>query len=367
MISAASVGLGERTLGDVAVGRDNNFNLVRFLAAFAVLFSHSFALSSGDPATEPLRDWLGVTPGTLAVDVFFITSGFLVTASLMQRQHLRQFVWARVLRIYPALLVAVLLTVVAVGLRFTSLPWRAFAAEPQTWEYLVRNATLVTGIVHRLPGAFEAIPWRHAVNASLWTLPYEIAMYAGLAMLWLGLRGSRAVTARRFSLAVGTVFVVCMTTMLLLRGYVSSNALRLAAMFFCGATMYALRDRIVFDRRLLWLSLLVLALASLNLNVFARVYPLALPYAVIYAAYAPSPALHNFNRLGDCSYGLYIYAWPVQQMTAALLPGIGAAAMLGVSFTATLTLALLSWHLVERRALALKSRPVHPRTRPRAE
>ncbi|WP_372340911.1 acyltransferase family protein [Paraglaciecola sp.] len=64
-------------LSSYANGRDNNFNLIRFIAACLVLFSHSFALVLGGGLHEPLRGFLNMTLGTIAVDIFFITSGFL--------------------------------------------------------------------------------------------------------------------------------------------------------------------------------------------------------------------------------------------------------------------------------------------------
>jgi peptidoglycan/LPS O-acetylase OafA/YrhL len=100
---------------EAAQGKDNNFNLIRLIAALAVLVTHSFAIATGNPELEPLRGWLGMTIGDFAVDAFFITSGFLVTASLARRQSGLEFVCARVLRIYPALLVMVALTVFVVG------------------------------------------------------------------------------------------------------------------------------------------------------------------------------------------------------------------------------------------------------------
>jgi peptidoglycan/LPS O-acetylase OafA/YrhL len=116
----AAVGAGQArrtlTLGDYVGGRDNNFNLIRFLAASAVLLSHSFPLSNGDPTTEPLRSWLGLSAGEIAVDVFFLTSGFLVAGSLLTRHSVSGFAVARALRIYPAMVVSVLLTVPVVGL-----------------------------------------------------------------------------------------------------------------------------------------------------------------------------------------------------------------------------------------------------------
>lgn len=344
------------TFAELAVDRDNHFNLIRFLAAFAVLFSHGFALSSGTSAAEPLRAWLDTTPGYIAVDVFFVTSGFLVTGSLIQRGSVRQFVLARCLRIYPALAVAVGLTVLVVGLAFTTLPVQAFFSDPRTWEYAVRNITLVTDVVHRLPGAFESTPWKHLVNASLWTLPYEMAMYAILASTWLLIGVTGLARRQWFERCIMGLFALSMVGLVALHGIVSSSLLRLTAMFFCGSTMYILRSHIVHDGRIAILCAVVLAVSTVDPSLFGRVYPLTLPYLVLYAAYARSRGPLAFNRVGDCSYGVYVYAWPVQQMTMALRPGTDAWGLIGISTVVTVGLALASWHLIEKRALALKPR-----------
>ena len=96
-------------LSTVVHGRDNNFHLVRLLAASAVLLSHSFPLATGSVATEPLRALLGCTPGSIAVDLFFAISGLLVTMSLVRRNSVADFVRARFFRIWPALTVAIVL------------------------------------------------------------------------------------------------------------------------------------------------------------------------------------------------------------------------------------------------------------------
>jgi peptidoglycan/LPS O-acetylase OafA/YrhL len=72
-------------------------------------------------------------------------------------------------------------------------------------------------------------------------------------------------------------------------------------------------------------------------------------------AYVPSGQIRNYNRLGDYSYGLYIWAFPVQQSIAALIPGVSVAYMIVISATVSIILAVISWHLVERRALNLKA------------
>lgn len=102
--------------------RDNNFNLIRFIAAFGVLFSHSFSLAIGSIETEPFKQLIGMSFGQIAVDMFFISSGFLIANSLFVNKNLANFLWARFLRIYPGLFAAVLFCVFVVGLYFTSYP-----------------------------------------------------------------------------------------------------------------------------------------------------------------------------------------------------------------------------------------------------
>jgi surface polysaccharide O-acyltransferase-like enzyme len=92
-------------LASVSQGRNNNFNLFRIVAALAVVVTHSFVLSSGNPGDEPLRQTLGTTLGSIAVDVFFVTSGLLIAASLLRSQCLVAFARARCLRISPGLIV----------------------------------------------------------------------------------------------------------------------------------------------------------------------------------------------------------------------------------------------------------------------
>ncbi len=342
------------SLATLVGDRENNFNLIRFLAASGVLFSHSFALSSGDKLTEPMNASLGITFGYIAVDVFFLTSGFLISASLLARASLSSFTIARMLRIYPALVVAVLLTVAIVGSAFTSLSVPAFFANPETWIYLARNTTLVSGVAHTLPGAFENTPWKSAVNASLWTLPYELAMYLLLAMVWFVVTSSRLDRSRWLPRVILGIAGTTMALHVAQLDVLPSNAVRLTAMFFTGATFYVFRARVRLNKYLFAFLMLAIILSGTERRIFWLVYPLALPYVVFCAAYLPHGVILQFNKLGDYSYGIYVYAWPVQQMIAARIPGITASTMLALSFLMTLTLAVASWHLVERSALQWK-------------
>lgn len=344
-------------LTEVASGRDNNFNLIRIFAALAVLVSHSYPLSLGGNAAQPLSSSLGITLGDVAVDIFFFTSGFLVTASLLARRSVGEFLRARVLRIYPALWVMLVLVVCCLGPALSTLPASRYWSDTQTLEYLVRDALLFTGIRYPLPGLFAANPYPNAVNGSLWTLLYEVRLYIALALAWAALRWMAADSRSLFRRAAVAVAVLSCAAQLLLqwRGIHGWASIRLSSFFFCGAAFQVLRERVVLRPAWLALTLGLLGGAALwGHRPFAVAYELLLGWLVLHLAYLPSGTIRRFNALGDYSYGVYIYAFPVQQTLAYLLPRIGVASMMLASAAVTLAFAACSWHWVERPALALK-------------
>jgi len=343
-------------LSNCAQGRDNNFNLIRIVAAFAVLVTHSFAFSIGTGDAEPFRAILGMTMGKIAVDVFFITSGFLVTASLFTRQSVIEFVWARVLRILPALVVMLLLTVFVLGAFFTSLPLSSYFLNKETYIYFIKCSTLFGKVAFNLPGVFENNPYKNDVNSSLWTIPYEVRMYAILAVTWVALRITRENRLKRFKLIV--VVYAVLSGIYVLIGYILSfnvgGSIRLSFMFFTGAAFYILKERIVLSRWFFWFIMIVLSLAIGHVRVFVVVYTLSIAYLLFFLAYVPSGNIRKYNLLGDYSYGVYIYACPIQQSVAALIPGVSVLHMFLISAPITILLGVISWHFLERRVLALK-------------
>jgi len=335
---------------------------LRFIAATLVLITHSFALSSGDPNAEPLRTSLGITWGSIAVDIFFVTSGFLVTGSLVYRQNLYNFVVARALRIYPALWAALSLTVLVVGIHLTTLSAEAFFSDAGTWKYLAKNALLATGIAYYLPGTFMDNPWPRAVNGSLWSLPLEIKMYAALAITWsiAKLFGKNIVKSFAWGCIALMVTSLFISLIIIISNTQSNLHFPLIAMFFSGATIQVLKNRIPISSRLFLLVLTALLISTLlDRGVFEFAYQLAIPYLVMYLALVPTGAVRHFNKLGDYSYGIYIYAFPIQQALAHYWKGIGSIEMIAFSFPITLVLAFASWHLIEKRALSFKTKIHH--------
>ena len=134
-------------------GRDNNFNLLRILAAGGVLVSHAFTLSLGSDEYEPFHQWLGgKSLGSISVLVFFAFSGFFIPRSFARRKSLWGFVSARVFRIFPALAIVLLLTILIAGMVFTTAPKDVFW--PASFGYFTHNISLFS-LQYNLPGVFE--------------------------------------------------------------------------------------------------------------------------------------------------------------------------------------------------------------------
>ena len=350
-------------LSEFAHGRDNNFNLIRIAAAYAVLVTHSFALVAGSETAEPFREALGgMTMGSIAVDLFFIASGFLVTASLLTRQSTIEFVWARGLRIFPALFVMLVLSVLGLGLFFTTVPWSAYFADPKLYKYFAKGLTLLGGVSYELPGVFAGNPYGNSVNGSLWTMPHEVRMYAILALLWMVLAVTPRFRSKAFKATVVSGAAAAGLFVVLSRLGVTSgggNFVRLFFMFFTGAAFFVLKDRIVLSRPVFAVAFAVLLLAMFtDKHILYLVYVATVAYLLFFLAYVPSGFVRKYNALGDYSYGVYIYAFPVQQSIIALVPGVSVSSMVLISTVVTLPMAILSWHFLEKHALRLKGQYV---------
>lgn len=355
-------------LSELSEGRDNNFNLIRVLAALAVLITHSFSLATGSGHAEPLRTSLGITIGDIAVDVFFITSGFLVTASLLKRRSTIEFVWARVLRIYPALWVMLLITAFIICPLLSTESASSFFSSAVFVGYIAKAATLIFGVNYYLPGVFESNPWKGAVNGSLWTMPYELRMYAILAATWVIYKLAGSYRVKAFKATVLSIFIFSGTYIVL--GYFKNSLPStfelhityrfqgLTFMFFTGALFFIFREKIRLSPNFFRAMMVILLISALNKHVFYVIYLLTIAYILFYLVYIPGGAIRNYNKMGDYSYGIYIYAFPVQQVVMHFIPGSSVYQLALFSGFATLLLAILSWHFIEKHALREKARIV---------
>lgn len=338
------------------VDRRNSFDLIRLSAAILVLFSHCFPLTRQD-ASEPFIGHTAFgTFGELAVDAFFVISGYLVAGSYIRGSGPLDFVVKRALRLLPALFVAVLLTVLVLGPLVTTLPLQQYFAHDQTRHYL-RN--LFLDIQYYLPFVFTANPYPGAVNGSLWTLPLEALMY----LLVMGLGMCKMLTVRGCAIAIigfaclhfavpSTVFT---ENGVVLRLMPYADLTRLGTLYFMGAVLVFTPVRWLRKNALFW-ALLVAPIMFTQSPMAKLLSLMALAYVTIAVAHWKSETADTITKMGDYSYGVYVYAFPVQQTCVMLLGNNPSPdAVLITSLPVTLALACASWHLVEKPALRLKN------------
>lgn len=338
-----------KTIADADHGRENNFKLLRMLAASAVLLSHSFLLSRGPAVPEPLAAETGYSLGVAAVIVFFAVSGYFITKSFDRRAMLADFVAARVARLFPALIVALLLTAFVLGPLFTTLPVSDYFRQPGTWIYAPQNALLVRQRF-ALPGVFAGNPFAGVANGSLWTLKYEVACYAGVVIAgFAGLLRPRTVPLILLAAAAAMVIVPGGDMAL------SARVAVLCGGFALGAGIYVYRHHVPISGLIL-VALAVLALLTRETRLFPLCYTLALGYGALVVGFADFAPLRAYNRLGDYSYGTYVYAFPIGQATFVLMPTLGPWGLIAVTFPITLVLAVASWVLIENPALTHRHR-----------
>lgn len=338
------------TFNDLLDTPKNNLNLIRLLAASAVTFSHAYILT-GHANAEP---WFVVTGSQtfayLAVFIFFVISGLLICRSFDQNQNIGHYVGSRALRIYPALLLSLLLCALPLGMVFTNLAPSDYLQNPRVLHYMIDN--LKFNINYELPGVFVNTPVANSVNGSLWTLAFEA--YAYLMVVIFGLLGLLR-NRNLFNIVAAMLVLIYLKEpagFLLVSGEWDTPLFMPLVGFLFGALVYANRSHIQCRLRYV-----VLALAIYYIfrdSAFHRVlFTVAVGYSALALGFHPKLQLNAFLK-NDYSYGIYVYSFPIQQMLVALVPRLQPLQHFLWASLGIIPLAVLSWHVLERPALRLK-------------
>ncbi|MEZ5852798.1 MAG: acyltransferase [Hyphomicrobiaceae bacterium] len=340
----------EPFLRDVLDASRNNFGAIRLAMALAVLVSHSYWLTTGQVALEPLHNLTGYTLGEHAVQVFFFLSGVVVTQSLMKSGSLLDFTLARALRIFPALVVCVLLTAFVLGPAISTLAPAAYFSDTGVFAYVVRTLTLSTGSAP-LPGVFAETPVPNLVNLSLWTLKYEVACYILLGVFGMVyLRFERLRSPLTVGLAVAVVAAFAGWTQPN-EPFGFSDSLRYFVVFFGAGTLaYLMRDWLLLTWRALP-PLFALFVLSIGTDFVQLASALFLGYATLVVAAIPVGRLRSFTNVQDFSYGVYILHCPIQQALVDRVDGMGSLELAIVSTLIVVPLSIASWNLIEYPAI----------------
>jgi peptidoglycan/LPS O-acetylase OafA/YrhL len=367
---------GGQTIADAFVPTDNSLNFLRIVLAVTVMVSHSILI--GGYANE---SFLNTNFSTIALYGFFGLSGFLIAGSAA-RNSVGRYLWQRVLRIFPAFLICLIVTAFVIaglawvfgGQGITSSThhcgYSCFVGKPDgPFAYVWHNSALKIN-QQLIAGTPRNVPFGYVWNGPLWSLFYEFICYLVLAALAAaGLLRRRpvvlALTVAAWALEFLASFgynkqLLSLDPAIFMWGHIAV----LVPLFLTGSVLYLYRDLTPNSG---WIALGSTALFTASLwwpfnlptNRFtgqiggAALWSPALVYPLIWlGCHLP---LQRVGSRNDYSYGIYIYAWPVQELLVMWhFQRFGYPAYTLISVMITLPLAVASWWLIEKRALSLK-------------
>lgn len=342
-------------------GRENNFDLLRFIAATLVIFSHSFLLTGTYSVGKYAHIMQRLDLGGFGVDVFFAISGYLITKSLFRQPTLNSFVWARFLRIFPGLLGSAIFCAFVIGPICTTLPLKDYFSNKTVYAFIYQLTTL-HNYGNYLPATFEQNPYPGSMNSPIWTLPAELLMYLGILLCGVLL----LIWKRYFKALIMTLPVLVIVGLYFKGMHYSADYMifvhSFATIFLLGAVCYLLSNKMVLSLPVL-LGLFTLWLILSNFKIPVFFYPrlvvysfyVMLVYGILFFAYHPKLQVKSFHKLGDYSYGIYIYAFPIQQLLVLKVGLLNPFIHFICSFPLSLIVAALSWHFIEKPILGLKT------------
>ena len=294
--------------------------------------------------------------GAIAVYIFFFISGFLILQSYETNSKIK-FIKARFLRIYPAYFILILFTVfvIAIVADYHHLPRNIFDLTRFTYFAKLNPFNTNGNIV----GLFQQNYLSNQINNSLWTIPFEIFCY--LILFILGCLGI-------FKYKHSTLLLWLL--LILIQKYNLFNFVSLTIpifnlscytfidfliFFITGMLFYIYKNSIHLNFVLLigiWLILYLLK----STEYFEMFRYLLVGYIIYFIAMYKEFSWYNSNMKNDYSYGIYLYAFPIQQLfcTLYLEKVVSLSFSIIISFLITLLLAILSWHFLEKPCLKLK-------------
>jgi len=320
---------------------NNNADLMRLLAAFAVLWTHSYGLAPHPGVQEPIGSFLGFDQaGPLGVKFFFFLSGILVTNSWLTRQSPIRFAFARFFRIFPALLLSAAFCVFVIGPFFSSIPLAQYLSNTSVFA----EVFLAPYREYAIPGLFSNNPIKYT-NGAIWTIRYELAMY--ILLLAFGMLGlfRHKIVATVFLVAVMVESFIFPNNIIFISLSNVNVAGYLPGFFAFGALFAVHKNSIVIDMKLV-VGCVLIAAMCIDGPVFRYAFWAAFLVACLWAM--TLPVFRKLRLPGDFSYGIYVFAWPIQQCLTQLMPHSVLYAHQTFTFLLSLVCAMFSWYVVEK-------------------
>lgn len=345
-------GQRSKTLSEVLERGSNNFDLLRLLAATAVIYGHSFSLHGGSTGLNDLLFMAtGIHSAEWGVKTFFFLSGLLVVNSVISDGNALHYGIKRLFRIWPALIFVILVSVFLIGPAFTTQSLSEYFSSPSTWEFLRRMTTFrIWGYNSMsLPGVFEANPYPAVVNAPLWTLSVEVYAYVMIFVLF-AIGALRKETA---TVVFGLFLIDSLLPDKVIFYWLPNDHSDFAAIPFCfalGGLLAVFKDQVKVNLPLIIVVALLAQLLGEGVHEYYLKYTTMFLLALFLSAI---PIVTRLPRLPDISYGTYLWGWPIQQAVMHLFEGISFWANLALTLSLVYLAAIISWYLVEKRFLKL--------------
>lgn len=321
--------------------RSNNLNLVKFIAALFVIISHAYPLCKGAEYNDILSDLSrnSIAFGSLAVAIFFMSSGFFVTKSLLKSKDSKKYLHNRFIRIFPPLWFTLIVCILVCGLFFSTYSLGKYFLSSDFFKYCL-NFILIP--IHNLPGVFMNNIYPGVINGPLWTLPIEFVCYLVLLLAYkLNLVNKKSY--KYVALLVIVAFVGINLIPLSIKGYIQPCFL-----FFWGSFYWIYRDNITMNNTYFLISLVAFVL--LIVLGYGQVASfLFVPYLTLYIAFCLPQCNNRLASLGNLSYDIYLCGWPIQQMIISLF---GGSMLVGMNILISIPLSILvgyiTYSLVEK-------------------
>ena len=330
---------------------DNNFGIARLIAAFLVLFTHGFELVA-DLSDEPVYTCTNgkLRCSTIGLYIFFFTSGYLVTKSFIETPNVGEFIWKRFLRIIPALLFIVLLSVLLIGPIFTLLPLNIYFTQADTYRYLFTSSGLY--IRHILPGVFTGSQhYDHGINGSLWSISLEIKLYISLIFFGYFIKKGIKNIITLVVIAAIILDIIVLLNLFDLQRYLNPLHFNLLVIFWIGSLSSINYKKIFLSSRILFvagISWLICLYYFEPLRIFLEIPFFC--YLTLFCCYSGK----SISLKADLSYGIYLYAFLITQIFVELLGKIYPLFLIIMVTAVVIIFSLASWTFIEKKSLSLK-------------
>lgn len=302
-------------LAEMSQRKCQNLHFIKFIAAIAVMFFHAFSIATGDSSEECIVYITNgeLNFGMLAVSIFFLVGGFFIAKSIQRLKTGKAYFKARMRKILPPL-VFVNFLVMIMGAFFSKYTIKQYFGMVETWKYMLNSIFI---LVHNLPGVFVNNVYSQTVNGSLWTLPVEVFCYIACFIIYrLGF-----MSRKKFKITLPIVLVFfCGIYYMGNNIQIIRSLIRPCMLFYIGMFFWIYRDKILLEKK--WA---IISFVCLCISIYFRATNVGMilffPYIVFVLCFEIKQVSELVGSLGNYSYGIYLWGFPVQQAITQKMGG----------------------------------------------